>query len=291
MWNRNVIGSFTVLPLWSFLFSLIFGTRRLFFLRYAPTADSRPSDPQSHANAFVASSQQGTQAASSEVSFAPVQGLDTCCVRVDVRGADEGNDLLTCLSNQLGLSDPGEVPVTPGISMPQPQSLVKPSDVVAFQLVRLPQSQTQAQKQTLGQTSPQSSSSRTPFLYPKYVYLDQFLRENSALTVQKRSEWNQLQKQIKELVAKKESIANFKVNCSSRVNGMFIHIHARREKTPFVLWNLPYITSRMSPRRMAHLFVLNKSRTVLWHYARPLFGSRMRSNVSLSSSFALYWAS
>lgn len=77
-----------------------------------------------------------------------------------------------------------------------PQSLVAPSEVVAFHLIR----------QTQG------SADTHPFRYPKHVYLDQFLRECVALADEKRALRKEMQNQIKELTDKKNDLISFKVN-------------------------------------------------------------------------------
>lgn len=125
-----------------------------------------------------------------------------------MRGTEEGNDLLSCLSSQLGLDGGKDSASVPGLIM-RPQSLVAPSEVVAFHLIRQSQG---SHIQAAGPMLSQTQADTHPFRYPKHVYLDQFLRESVALADEKRALRKEMQKQIKELTEKKNDITNFKVN-------------------------------------------------------------------------------
>lgn len=166
---------------------------RLFHLRYAPT------------NVSLSAEDVSPNALGLDTPL-PISSPDIACVKVDVRGTEEGNDLLSCLSRQLGLDGKEDSVNISGLVM-RPQSLVAPSEVVAFHLIRQSQG---SHIQAVGPVS-QVQADAHPFRYPKHVYLDQFLRESVALADEKRALRKEMQKQIKELTDKKTDITNFKV--------------------------------------------------------------------------------
>ncbi|THH08979.1 hypothetical protein EW145_g2341 [Phellinidium pouzarii] len=174
----------------------IYNYTRLFHLRYAPT-NSSSLDISSEPNAL------GIE---TSPPFPLSPGLDTACVRVDIRGTEGTNDLLSCLSNQLGLDGLGD---TTSVFKPQSQSLVVPSAVVAFELVRPVQTPSQTQSQSQAQAGAQALLHATPFRYPIHVYLDRFLRENATLAAEKRSTHRDLHNKLNELIAKRESLLRF----------------------------------------------------------------------------------
>lgn len=116
---------------------------------------------------------------------------DTACVRVDIRGDSEVNDLISCLSQQLFLHETDDTS--------NHLSLVEPSDVVAFQLVR-------------HNVYPQGAvPNREPFHYPRCVYLDQFLRENAELANHKRARQRKMAEDIQAMVQKREKLTYHEV--------------------------------------------------------------------------------
>ncbi|KAH8112250.1 hypothetical protein DFH11DRAFT_1879322 [Phellopilus nigrolimitatus] len=173
---------------------------RLFHLRHAPTGTPLSGDVSSQSNAL------GIE---TTPPLALTRGLDISCVRVDIFGSDGTNDLLSCLSSQLGLEDPPDIPNSPiGVFAPQPQSLVSPSDVIAFELARPLHVQSQTTQNQV-QTVAQAPADVNPFRYPMYVYLDQFLRENASLAAEMRTMRKKMQSQLQELIAKRESLTRF----------------------------------------------------------------------------------
>ncbi|KAI5120397.1 hypothetical protein M0805_000176 [Coniferiporia weirii] len=170
---------------------------RLFHLRYAPTEYPASPNLSYEPNALDIET-------SSPFLLSP--GLDTACVRVDIRGTEGTNDLLSCLSSQLGLEDPGDANA---FFVPQSQSLVLPSAVVAFELVRPTQGLNQAQTQGPTQAGIRTPSHAIPFRYPVHVYLDRFLRENVPLTAEKLAARKDMRGRLNELLTKKESLTRF----------------------------------------------------------------------------------
>lgn len=87
------------------------------------------------------------------------------------------------------------------------------SEVIAFELVRPSQLQIGLQIGPQPQNvSSQGSPSVVPFRYPMHVYLDQFLLENASLAAEKRELRKEMEKQLGELSAKKESLMSFEVS-------------------------------------------------------------------------------
>jgi hypothetical protein len=74
--------------------------------------------------------------------------------------------------------------------------ILTPSDVIGFQLTRLPII---------------SSSSPDPFVYPKTLYLDRFLFNNFALTNEKRGIENKMRHEIQELTHQRAALTQFNV--------------------------------------------------------------------------------
>lgn len=137
-------------------------------------------------------------------------GSETPCVRVDLRSSDGPNDLLSCLSTQLGLEPPplsDSANTTPPSSTSQAQALVAPSAVIAFELVR----PSHSSHKTSQQNSAFSTPSVVPFRYPMSVYLDQFLLENASTAGEKRHKKREMELRLKELTIKRESLTRFEV--------------------------------------------------------------------------------
>ncbi|KAF7800239.1 hypothetical protein EIP86_011486 [Pleurotus ostreatoroseus] len=92
------------------------------------------------------------------------QRYDMTVVKVDIRGVPEANDLLSCLSQEL----------FPERHQRQ-QVIFKPSEVVAFQLIR----------------NHPTNGDREIFSFPPHLYLDQFLKENVELANSRRKlQWD-----------------------------------------------------------------------------------------------------
>ncbi|KAI0795565.1 hypothetical protein C8Q75DRAFT_803435 [Abortiporus biennis] len=115
---------------------------------------------------------------------------DISVVKVDIRGTPDSNDLLSCLSSEMSPTGQGQ------------QVIFQPSDVVAFQLAReflpiVPSS---------GSTNAGVKIERQRFAYPKYIYLDQFLKENVDLANEKRKLQKDLTAEIEKLSARRAGL-------------------------------------------------------------------------------------
>ncbi|KZT72928.1 hypothetical protein DAEQUDRAFT_808891 [Daedalea quercina L-15889] len=121
---------------------------------------------------------------------------DLSVVKVDVRGTDDANDLVSCLSSELGLTG-ATTPAT------KQHVIFEPSEVVAFQLVR---------ENTLPsyEASVGVRTERTTFKYPNHVYLDQFLAVNLALGNELRDKQQRSTTEIEELAAKRLALTRHK---------------------------------------------------------------------------------
>ncbi|KIJ59889.1 hypothetical protein HYDPIDRAFT_99805 [Hydnomerulius pinastri MD-312] len=121
----------------------------------------------------------------------------TSIVPIDVSGSSSGgdaNDLIGRLSAQLSKpqSDPGKQSV-----------IFEPSEVIAFELSR-------SSTAYLSSTSTNGDKAeRKPFVYPKSIYLDQFLRENVALAEGKRRQQKEMNEETQRLVLHKKSLTHF----------------------------------------------------------------------------------
>lgn len=122
---------------------------------------------------------------------------DLAVVKVDVRGTEDLNDLVACLSSELGL--------TSALGPATKQHVIfESSEVVAFQLVRehmLPTYELSAGAKT----------ERTTFKYPKHVYLDQFLAKNLAKGNELREKRRNLHKEIEQIAARRSALTRHKV--------------------------------------------------------------------------------
>ena len=110
-------------------------------------------------------------------------------VRVSVPGTADANDLLSCLALELSTGNP---------ELGKQQVIFQPSEVVAFQLHR-----------THVNTS--GKNERAIFRYPKYVYLDQFLKENAELASERRKLQRELISKIEALKKKREALTRHNV--------------------------------------------------------------------------------
>lgn len=114
--------------------------------------------------------------------------MDSCIAKVLISGLPGCNDLVSCLAEELKAVAATES---------QPQVIVRPSEVVAFQLLRH-----------------HSSSDRQRFTYPAYFYLDQFMHEKMALANEKRQVKRGLLQRIADLEARKKTLTRFQVSDS-----------------------------------------------------------------------------
>jgi len=154
---------------------------RIFHLRYAP--------PTAQIN-----------------NFGIDERFDTACVRVEIRGTEDRNDLVSCLSVQLGLDAAIRDPNAQDEISERPR-LFQPSEVIAFNLTRV-----QPQKEPQGFIGPQlrqAKDEKGPFRYPRSVYLDQFLNENAQLAAEKRLERKKMYDEVESLAAKREILTHF----------------------------------------------------------------------------------
>ncbi|KAL5497943.1 hypothetical protein ACEPAH_2874 [Sanghuangporus vaninii] len=177
--------------------------KRLFHLRYAPINSVLPADAMD-SNTLGIENCPPTYLKS---------GSETACVRVDLRASSGPSDLLTCLSNQLGLEPPPLSDITNNTVSSttfssQAQALVAASDVIAFELVR-PSHSLGPSHSTSQQNASFSTPSATPFRYPMNVYLDQFLLENAAVACERRVKRREMEARLKELTTKRESLTQF----------------------------------------------------------------------------------
>ncbi|OCH87159.1 hypothetical protein OBBRIDRAFT_827877 [Obba rivulosa] len=127
-----------------------------------------------------------------DLSEAPFdRRIDLSVVKVDIRGTDDTNDLLSCLSSELNVQRID--------GSTEQQVIFQPSDAVAFQLVRdnvLPPSQ----------SSGSAKSERQTFRYPKHVYLDQFLHENVGLANARRARLQELHAEIERMSKRRDAL-------------------------------------------------------------------------------------
>lgn len=128
--------------------------------------------------------------------------MNISVVKVDVRGTDDMNDLVSCLSAELSLTG---VPADPS----KQQVIFDPSGVVAFQLLRDGAPPSYSASQGSG-----GRAERRTFGYPKHVYLDQFLKENLALANEKRARQRGLLAEVEQLALKKNGLMRFNVRSS-----------------------------------------------------------------------------
>ncbi|KIP03120.1 hypothetical protein PHLGIDRAFT_254599 [Phlebiopsis gigantea 11061_1 CR5-6] len=108
--------------------------------------------------------------------------IDDSIAKVHVSGHPDINDLVSCLDAELKQVGPNES---------QPQVIVYPSEVVAFQLLH------------------HSSGDRQKFSFPPYFYLDQFMHEKSKLANEKRRLKSNLLQKIAELEARRKALTKF----------------------------------------------------------------------------------
>ncbi|PPQ90851.1 hypothetical protein CVT25_007386 [Psilocybe cyanescens] len=109
---------------------------------------------------------------------------DGMVVTVEFGDHNIHNDLISCISDNL-------TKTTSRYS--SHDVIIKPSDVITFQLKRVPSSST-------------SKTSPDPFAYPKSLYLDRFLFDNLALTNSKRKLERDMLDEIQKLKSYKETL-------------------------------------------------------------------------------------
>lgn len=110
---------------------------------------------------------------------------DTSIAKVSVTGLPEVNDLVSCLAREL--REVSEDPTSP-------ETIVFPSEVVAFQLLRT------------------NSNDRQKFYFPAYFYLDQFLHEKYELASEKRQYQQSLWDELNKLEGKRGTLTRFQVS-------------------------------------------------------------------------------
>lgn len=124
---------------------------------------------------------------------------ETPIVPIDVNPSDGGgdaNDLIGRLSSQL--SNPQDASAKQSV-------IVEPSEMVAFQLTR-------SSSTHLNTTN--TSSERKPFIYPKSIYLDQFLKENVEFAENRRRQQHEMYAEAQKLILRKKSMTHFNVSIS-----------------------------------------------------------------------------
>lgn len=135
--------------------------------------------------------------------------FDIACVRVDIRSNEDRNDLVSCLSAQLGL-DSAINGSSAYNDVSEKPHIFQPSEVIAFNLTRLQPEQ--EPRVVVGPQPKQAKDDRGPFRFPKSVYLDQFLTENAQLAASRRAERKGMLKDVEDLVAKRETLTHFEVS-------------------------------------------------------------------------------
>ncbi|KAI6014460.1 hypothetical protein PISMIDRAFT_26984 [Pisolithus microcarpus 441] len=119
---------------------------------------------------------------------------ETSVVPIDINpggGGSDANDLIGRLSAQL--SKPQDAPEKQSV-------IVEPSEVVAFQLSKPSASY-------LNNTS--TSAAAKPFVYPRSIYLDQFLKQNVAFAEAKRRQQHETFSNVQKLILHKKSMTHF----------------------------------------------------------------------------------
>ncbi|TCD67354.1 hypothetical protein EIP91_000221 [Steccherinum ochraceum] len=113
---------------------------------------------------------------------------DMSIVRVSVPGTPDANDLLSCLALELNMGSS---------ELSKQQVIFDPSAVVAFQLNRT-------------HVSSGGKSERSIFGYPKHVFLDQFLKQNAEIALEKRRLQRDLLAEIEVLKKRREGLIKHK---------------------------------------------------------------------------------
>ncbi|KAI6015277.1 hypothetical protein F5J12DRAFT_524359 [Pisolithus orientalis] len=119
---------------------------------------------------------------------------ETSLVPIDINPGNSGsdaNDLIGRLSAQL--SKPQDAPEKQSV-------IVEPSEVVAFQLSKPSSSY-------LNSTG--INTTAKPFVYPRSIYLDQFLKENVELAEAKRRQQHEMFSDVQKLILHKKSMTHF----------------------------------------------------------------------------------
>ncbi|KAI6165217.1 hypothetical protein EDD17DRAFT_1556658 [Pisolithus thermaeus] len=119
---------------------------------------------------------------------------ETCIVPIDINpggGGSDANDLIGRLSAQL--SKPQDAPEKQSV-------IVEPSEVVAFQLSKPSPSYS---------NNTSTSSAAKPFVYPRSIYLDQFLQQNVEFAEAKRRQQHDLFSNVQKLILHKKSMTHF----------------------------------------------------------------------------------
>lgn len=138
------------------------------------------------------------------------QRQDMAIVKVDIRDDNHSADLVSALSARMAHS---EIPS-------KQQVIFEPSDVVTFQLVR---------HDILPSYSRTPSLPRQPFRYPKYIYLDQYMKENVEISSAKWRQQKEIAEKIQNLTLRENTlkrhqagISVFRVFSSAELTGSHI---------------------------------------------------------------------
>ena len=145
------------------------------------------------------------------------RNIDDCIAKVHISGHADANDLVSCLDAELKQVAPTES---------QPQVIVYPSDVVAFQLLH------------------HSSGDRQKFSFPPYFYLDQFMHEKSQLANQKRLIKHSLLQKIASLEGSRKALTKFQVRKDAAPNYACNAEYPYRIATPLPIYGPRHTTTR-----------------------------------------------
>ena len=131
-------------------------------------------------------------------------------VGVEYGGDNPHNDLVSCMEHIL---------VNNMNNVTSYDVILSPSDVIGFQLSRLPSPS----------SSSSSKSSPDPLVYPKTLYLDRFLFHNLHITHMKRRMEQKMQKDIQELKHQRHNLTRFNVGFSVLTCLFFSHFYQGRD--------------------------------------------------------------
>lgn len=119
---------------------------------------------------------------------------ETPIVPIDIDPPDGGgdaNDLIGRLSSQLSNAQD---------ALAKQSVIIEPSEMVAFQLTR---------SSSTHLNTASTSSERKPFIYPKTIYLDQFLKENVEFAENRRRQQHEMYAEAQKLILRKKSMTHF----------------------------------------------------------------------------------
>lgn len=169
-------------------------------------------------------------------------------VSVEYGGDNPHNDLVSCMEYILVNKNNNNISY---------DVILTPSDVIGFQLLRLPSA------------SSSSKSSPDPLVYPKTLHLDRFLFHNLGVTNEKRRIEQKMQQEIQELKRQRNTLTLFNVRffVSSYLPFFLISI---RGEIPSQICVLPSIIMNMSLKRgTSHVSLLWKGRSINSRISSP----------------------